>query len=377
MDRMRAFVHGEEQESEETAGQSEEPHNVPGYGRVHGRSHAHGRRKTITAPKIVIASGARPLIPPIPGLKEAGFLDNVTLLDLNQAPKSLIIIGGGYIGCEYGHFFSAMGTDVTIIQRPPVLLHDEDIEVGETVTRALAKHMNVRTGHQADRVAIEDGKKVVYARDMKTGKPEKFEADEILLALGRKSNADLLKPEMTGVETDDRGWIKVNKYLETNIPGIWALGDATGKDMFRHAANFEAGIVTHNMFHEHKREYDYRSVPHAVFTHPQVGHVGMTLAVARERGLKVMVGKAMYSSMAKGVAMANEDGFVKVIVARITGKILGCTVVGPDAAALVQQVVYLMNCGNGDMGPLYRSMVIHPAISEVVVNAFGALQNVD
>jgi mycothione reductase len=377
MDRMRKFVRGEEQESEEQLAKVKTLTTFRDTAEFTGDHTLTVGGRTITASKIVIATGARPLVPPIPGLKEAGFLDNITLLDLNQAPKSLIIIGGGYIGCEYGHFFSAMGTDVTIIQRPPVLLNDEDPDAGETVTRALARYMNVRTGHQADRVAVENGKKVVYAKDMKTGQTTRFEADEILLALGRKSNADLLKPEKTGVETDKKGWIKVNKYLETNVPGIWALGDATGKDMFRHAANFEAGIVTHNMFQEHKREFDDRTVPHAVFTHPQVGHVGMTLADARERGLKVMVGKVMYSSMAKGIAMANEDGFVKVVVARVTGKILGCTIVGPDAAALVQQVVYLMNCGNGDMGPLYRSMVIHPAISEVVMNAFAALQNVD
>jgi mycothione reductase len=205
----------------------------------------------------------------------------------------------------------------------------------------------------------------------------RFEAEEILLALGRKSNSDLLKPEKAGVETDKKGWIKVNGYLETNVPGIWALGDATGKHMFRHAANFEAGIVVHNMLREHKIAFDDRAVPHAVFTHPQVGAVGMTLDDARAKGIKVMVGKAMYSGTAKGVAMANTDGFVKVVVARITGKIMGCSIVGPDAAVLVQQVVYLMNCGNGDMAPLYKSMVIHPAISEVVMNAFAALENVD
>jgi dihydrolipoamide dehydrogenase len=377
MDRMRAFVREEEQESEEQLKTVKNLTMIREVAEFTGDHTLVAGGRTITAPKIVIATGARPLVPPIPGLEEAEFLDNITLLDLNKAPESLIIIGGGYIGCEYGHFFSAMGADVTIIQRPPVLLNDEDPEVGDTVTKALAKYMKVRTGHQADRVAVENGKKVVYAKDLKSGDTTRFEADEILLALGRKSNSDLLKPEKTGVETDSRGWIKVNRYLETNVPGIWALGDATGKDMFRHAANFEAGIVTHNMFHGQKREYDYRTVPHAVFTHPQVGHVGMTLADARERGLKVMVGKAMYSGTAKGVAMANEDGFVKAVVARMTGKILGCTVVGPDAAVLVQQIVYLMNCGNGDMGPLYRSMVIHPAISEVVMNAFANLQNVD
>jgi dihydrolipoamide dehydrogenase len=377
MDRMRSFVREEREESEESMEKMKNLAWIKETAEFVGDHTLKAGSRTITAPKIVIATGARPLVPPIPGLKEAGFLDNISLLDLNEAPKSMIIIGGGYIGCEYGHFFSAMGTDVTIIQRPPVLLNDEEPDVGETVTKAMAKYLNVRTGHEADRVAVENGKKVVYAKDMKTGSVARFEAEEILLALGRMSNADLLKPERAGVATDGKGWIKVDGYLETNVPGIWALGDATGKHMFRHAANREAGIVAHNMLHDHKIVFDDHAVPHAIFTHPQVGVVGMTLADTRAKGIKAMVGKAMYSSMAKGVAMANTDGFVKVIVARITGKILGCSIVGPDAAALVQQVIYLMNCGNGDMAPLYKSMVIHPAISEVVMNAFARLENVD
>ena len=377
MDRMRSFVAGERQESEESMEKAKNVAWIKATAEFAGDHVLKADGREITAPKIVVATGARPSVPPIPGLKEAGFLDNISLLRLDEAPESLVIVGGGYIGCEYGHFFSAMGTDVTIVQRPPVLLNDEDPEVSETVTRSLARLMNVRTGHEADRVAVEGGKKVVYAKDMKTGTMSRFAADEILVALGRRSNADLLKPEKAGIETDRKGWIKVNGYLETNVPGIWALGDATGKDMFRHAANFEEGIVYHNMFHDHKLTFDERAVPHAVFTHPQVGVVGLTPAAAIAKGLKVMVGKAMYSSTAKGVAMADTDGFAKVVVARITGKILGCHIVGPDAAVLVQQVVYLMNCGQGDMGPLYRSMVIHPAISEVVMNAFAALQNVD
>jgi dihydrolipoamide dehydrogenase len=377
MERMRAFVREEREESEETFGKMKNLTWIRETAEFVSDHVLKAGNRTITAPKIVIATGARPLVPPIPGLKEAGFLDNVSLLDLNAAPKSLIILGGGYIGCEYGHFFSAMGTDVTIIQRPAVLLNDEEPDVGETVTSAVAKYMHIRTGHEADRVAVENGKKVVYAKDKNTGSVARFEAEEILLALGRKSNADLLKPEKAGVVTDEKGWIKVDGYLETNVPGIWALGDATGKHMFRHAANHEAGIVSHNMLHERKIAFDDRAVPHAVFIHPQVGAVGMTMADTRAKGIKAMVGKAMYSSMAKGVAMANSDGFVKVIVARITGKILGCAIVGPDAAALVQQVVYLMNCGNGDMSPLYKSMVIHPAISEVVMNAFAAMENAE
>jgi mycothione reductase len=160
MDRMRSFVR---QEREESAVSLENTKNLTWFKETAEFVGDHTLKvggTTITAPKIVIATGARPLVPPIPGLAEAGFLDNITLLDLNEAPKSMIIIGGGYIGCEYGHFFSAMGTDVTIIQRPPVLLNDEDPEIGETVTKAMARYMNVRTGHEADRVAVENGKKV-------------------------------------------------------------------------------------------------------------------------------------------------------------------------------------------------------------------------
>ncbi len=377
MDRMRSIVGREREDSTAALDNAKNLTWIKETAEFAGDHVLKAGNRTITAPKIVIATGARPLVPPIPGLKEAGFLDNITLLDLDEAPKSLLILGGGYIGCEYGHFFSAMGTNVTIIQRPPSLLNDEDPEVGETVTKAMMKYLDVRTGHEANQVTIEHDKKVVYAKNRKTGEIVRFEADEILLALGRQSNADLLKPERAGIETDAKGWIKVDDYLETNVPGIWALGDATGKHMFRHAANFEAGIVAHNILRDHRIAFDDRAVPHAVFTHPQVGTVGMTHEDARKKGIDVMVGKAMYSGTAKGIAMANTDGFVKVVIDRTTGKILGGSVVGPDAAALVQQVVYLMNCGNGDMAPLYRSMVIHPAISEVVANAFAALGNVE
>lgn len=327
----------------------------------------------ITAPRVVIASGSRALIPSIPGLKETGYLDNVSLLQLRQPPGSLLILGGGYIGCEYGHFFSAMGTDVTIIGRPPVLLNDEDPEVGETVTRAMAKYATLRTGFEADKVAREGDKKVVYARSMNDGSTSRFEADEILVALGRRSNSDLLKPEKAGVEVDHNGWVKVNKYLETNVPGIWAIGDATDKYMFRHTANYHAGIVYHNMFRDDRMEVDEHAVPHAVFTHPQVGHVGITEADAKAAGIKARIGRAKYSDTAKGIAMNNQDGFVKVVVEAATGKILGCSIVGPDAAVLVQQVAYLMNSGNQDMEPLYNTQVIHPAMSEVVMRAFGNL----
>lgn len=374
MERMRAFVDRERRDMEEGLRNTK---NLAFYQDIAEFTGPHTLRAgshELTAPKIVIATGARALIPPIPGLKETGFLDNVSLLQLRELPKSLIIIGGGYIGCEFGHFFSAMGTDVTIVGRPPVLLNDEDPEVSATVTEAMSRYIRLQTGFEAERVSTEGGKKVVHAKSMKDGSTTSFEADEILVALGRRSNADLLKPEKAGIEVDRKGWIKVNRYLETNVPGIWAIGDAIGKYMFRHTANYHAEIVYQNMFEDHKAEVDEHAVPHAVFTHPQVGHVGMTEADARAAGIKIMVGRAKYFETAKGIAMHNHDGFVKIVVASEDRKILGCSVVGPDAAVLVQQVAYMMNCGNQDMGPVYTTQVIHPAISEVVMRAFGNLE---
>jgi mycothione reductase len=327
--------------------------------------------ESITAPKIVIASGSRAFVPPIPGLDETGFLDNTTVLSLEKPPDSLIVIGGGYIACEYGHFFSAMGTDVTILGRSPRLLPNEDREVSEIVKRGLSKYIDVRTNHEVIRVKEAKGKKVVTAFNRSIEDMEKFYADEVMLAAGRRSNADLLKPEKSGVETDKMGWIKVNEFLETTKPGIWALGDAIGKHMFRHTANYESKVVWSNAFTDDTEIVDYHAVPHAVFTYPQVGSVGMTEEEAQQAGYEILVGRAMYGDVAKGYAMGEEDGFVKVIVNRSSRQILGCQIVGPEASDLVQQVVYLMNTESQDYAPLARAQVIHPALSEVVARAFA------
>lgn len=331
--------------------------------------------ETIMAPRICIATGSRPGIPPIPGLKESGYLDNITLLGLKKLPESMIIIGAGYIGCEYGHCFSALGTKVTLIGRHPVVLDDEDPEISAIVTKILSRDLTYAANYDADRVVVEGNKKVIYAKNVKTGRMERFEAEEILVATGRWSNADLLKPEESGVETDKNGWVKVDKYLETTRHGIYALGDATGRHMFKHTANYEADVVSDNMLRNKKRIFDTHAVPHAVFTHPQVGSVGMTEAEALREGKNVLVGRAKYADTAKGYAMGGVEGLVKVVVEAETNKILGCSIVGPEAPVLVQQVVFLMNTDRGDTTPLERSQVIHPALSEVVADAFANLES--
>ncbi|MGB4652952.1 dihydrolipoyl dehydrogenase [Methanothrix sp.] len=334
--------------------------------------------KTITAPQFVIASGSRSLVPPIPGLEESGYLDNVSLLELKEPPKSLIIIGGGYIGCEYGHFFSAMGTEVTILGRGPRLLGNEDPEVSERLHESLSRYCRVLTGHEVLMVERSGKGKVVSAREAKDGQIKQFEGEEVLLAAGRRSNSDLLHPEGTGVETDRGGWIKVDEYLRTSKEGIWALGDATGKHMFRHTANYEARTVAHNILQARDESgwiaADYHAVPYAVFSHPTVAGVGMKEEEAAAKGLKVLVERAKYTDSAKGVAMAEERGFVKMILEEETGKILGARIIGPSAPELIQQVVYLMNTDRQDLATAMSSQIIHPTINEVLGRVFARLE---
>jgi dihydrolipoamide dehydrogenase len=334
-------------------------------------------KETITAPKIVIASGARQLIPRLPGLKEAGYIDNISVFNLKKQPKSLIILGGGYIACEFGHFFSAIGTNVTILGRNPRLLKHEEPEISDVVLRRFSKYASIYTGYEAVKAGKEGHHKVVWAQSRANNKTYKFKAEEIMVAIGRISFSDLLKPQNTGVQTDKNGWILVNEYLETSKPGIWAMGDATGKHMFRHTANYEGQIVWRNAFTDHKEDTDYHAVPHAVFGYPQVASVGLTEAQAKATGYNIMVGRAKYTDVAKGFAMGEEDSLVKVVVDAKTRRILGCHIVGSYASDLVQQVVYLMNSDDQDYMPMARAQVIHPALSEVVINAFANLQDPD
>jgi dihydrolipoamide dehydrogenase len=332
-----------------------------------------GTRK-IRSKKIVIASGGRPTIPPLEGLDETGYLTSATLFDLPQPPKSLIIVGGGTIAVEFAHFFSAIGTQVTLVGRNPRLLPREEPEISALLEREMSRYMAIHTNHEALHAHSADGLKIITARDRVTGQTHTFTGHEILIAAGRRSNADLLKPERTGVETDERGWITVDPYLQTTKPGIYAMGDAINHHQYRHTANYHASLVWQNAFHELRVAIDEHAVPHAVFTHPQIAAAGLTQAEAEQAYDEVLVGIKPYIDVAKGWAIGEEDAFFKVIVENGTGRILGAHAIGPHAAMLVQQLVYVMHADEGTYLPLARAQTIHPALSEVVVGALGNLQ---
>lgn len=329
---------------------------------------------TITAELIFIVSGARPGIPPLKGIANVDYLTSDTVLELEEPPSSIIIIGGGYIGAEYGHFFSGIGAKTTIIQRPPRILPDEEPEISDLLKKELEKRMEIHTGFEVVEVKQKGNVKTVVAKNRQNSSLSEFSAEALMIAAGRVPNSDILKPEKTSVKLDERGYIKVNEYLETSKKNIWAFGDAIGKEMFKHVANYEAGIAWHNAVHDHKVPMDYSVAPHAVFTHPQVASVGLKEAEARQQGYKILVGKALYRDTAMGSAMGDPEGFVKVIVEQKTGKILGGHIIGVEASILIQEIVNAMVTENKSFAPIARAMHIHPALSEVVQQAFGNLR---
>jgi len=327
--------------------------------------------EVIKGEKILLCSGSKPLIPPIEGLEETGYITSDDFLMMEELPASIAIIGGGYIAMEYGFFLAMMGADVTVIEMLPRIVAGEEPEISELLQKEMEKIMKIYTGYKVKEVRKEGNMKKIIA----TGKDGRIEveAEEIIVAAGRASNADILKPEKTGVKTDENGWIVVDEYLQTTKPNIWACGDATGKHMFKHVANYESQIVYYNAFAHRRIKVDYHAVPHAIFTYPEVAGVGMKEEEARKKH-DIMVGYYLYENTAKGEAMMAKDYFVKVILERNTYRILGAHIIGPEASILLQEIINLMYTDDGSASPIYRGMHIHPALSEVVERAFYNLE---
>ncbi len=216
-----------------------------------------------------------------------------------------------------------------------------------------------------------DGKTVtVITRDTQTGKTEEHTAARLMMAVGRRSNADLIRAEKAGIGLDKRGFIITNDRLETNVKNIWAVGDANGKQMFTHMANREAAIAAHNALHDGDMEADYEVVPHAVYTRPQIASVGLKEAEAAEK-YDILVGRASYFETAKGEAMLEDEGFAKVILDKKTETILGFDIIGPHAPLLIQEVVNAMASG-GNYEEINEGIHIHPALSELIPTALGS-----
>lgn len=319
---------------------------------------------------IFIASGSRPAIPPIKGLDAVDYLTNESALRLNERPDSIIIIGGGYIGVEYGHFFAAMGSKVTILEMTGGFVPGEEPEISELLQAKLGKRLDIVTNARAEEIRQHENNVTVVIGG-KNG-PGELTAQRVMIAVGRRSNADLLKVENTGVATDKRGFIKVNEHLETSTKRIFAVGDANGQQMFTHVANRESSLASHNALRGGKLKMDYSAIPHAIFSSPQIAAVGLTAEEAA-KSHKILVGRARYFDTAKGEAMDETDGFAKAVVDGESGKILGFHIIGPYAPILIQEVINAMTSG-GDIDSIGAGIHIHPALPELIQVALGNLE---
>ncbi|WP_414836442.1 dihydrolipoyl dehydrogenase [Candidatus Nanohalococcus occultus] len=323
----------------------------------------------ITADKIFLAAGSRPLIPPIEGITSIDYLTSKEALQLDEKPDSMVMIGGGYISCELAHFFEAMGVEVTIIEGGDSLLKREDREISEKFTEIAGRRFNVNLGMFASKVEeLEDGIKVV-AEDG-GGNKHSFAGEKILLAAGRVPNTDELNVKAAGIKTSERGFIEVDEKMETNKDGIYAIGDIADNWMFKHSANYEAEIAIKNAFGK-KEIADYRSMPHAVFSSPQIAGVGKTEQKLEEENVDYIKASYEYKNTGMGHALKEKDGFVKMLASQ-EGDILGCHIIGPDASQLIHEVLVAERNDLGVEG-IKDTIHIHPALNEVVQRAFNQI----
>ena len=325
-------------------------------------------KEQIEAEKVFIVGGTRPTIPPILGLETTPYLDSTKALGLEKQPEHLIVIGGGYIAAELAHFYGALGTRVTILVRGNLMLSNEDEEIAEWFTKEFSKKYELLFNTQAESVSYQNNKFTITLKDSE----KKLESDQLLVATGRVPNTDILDVKTTGVEVDDKGYIKVNKYLETNVKGIWAFGDILGILPFRHTANDQVGFSLRNAFTDKKVPFDPFAIGHAVFSSPQVAGVGKTEQQLKKEGIPYKVGRAELKDTGMGGAL-QENGLVKVLADDTGQKILGVHIIGHQASILIHEAIVAMKA-TGNVSAITNAVYIHPALPEWLQRAFFAIE---
>ncbi|HEX9160250.1 MAG TPA: FAD-dependent oxidoreductase [Thermoanaerobaculia bacterium] len=312
---------------------------IKGKARLVSRSQVDVDGRRLTGKDIVIATGSRTSVPPIQGLAETGFIDHVSFLQRNDFPSSLLILGGGYIGVEFAQIFRRFGCDVTVIEMASEIVNKEDREVIARVHEILTSEgIEIRTGWAVKSVRRDGGRKVAVIEN-KNGESREVAAAEVFVASGRRGNIENLGLEEAGVKTD-RTYVVVDKYLQTSVPRIWACGDVHGALQFTHVAAYEAVKLVRNMLFPGRSAVDYNDVPWALFTDPEVGHIGMTEQQAIDAlGAE---GVRAYCVEMEDVDRAVVDrataGFVKIVCDR-KGAILGAHVMASNASTLIEEIV--------------------------------------
>ena len=338
-----------------------------------------GGEQTVTADTVVLGAGSRPVLPPIDGLADLAPHTSDTIMRVEALPASLAILGSGVVAVEMAHVLSALGVEVTLIARSQRVLRAADADISARLTELLGERLHLVTGFDttsARRTA--DG---VELRGTREGREETLRAEELLVAVGRRPNSDLLDVRAAGIDVAEDGRVEVDAYQRVLAggevrEGVFAFGDLSSPHQLKHVANHEQRIVRHNVLHpEQLRRSDTMPVPSGVFTHPHVAWVGMDEETARASGREVRVAVQEYASIAYGWALEDTTGFAKIIADAETTEILGAHLIGPEATTLIQLLIQAMSTGQTARDIATTQYWIHPAMPELIENAL--LQLVD
>jgi len=321
--------------------------------------------RVITAKNIIIASGARPFVPPIEGLDQINYLTSDNVWQLEEQPKRLVVLGGGPIGCELSQAFSKLGSQVTMVEMMGQLMGREDSDVADVITQKFKKDgIEVLTNHKAVKFTNVDGQKVLHC-ESESG-PVEVPFDDVLIAVGRKANSDGMNLEKLGIKLRRNGTIETDDYLRTAVPNIFACGDITGPYQFTHTAAHQAWYAVVNALFGFAKKFkvDYRVIPWATFTMPEVARVGINENEAKEKGLDYEVTRYGIDDLDRAIADGEAHGFIKVITPKGKDTILGVTIVGHHAGDLISEYVLAMKHNIG-LNKILGTIHLYPSLAEM------------
>jgi pyruvate/2-oxoglutarate dehydrogenase complex dihydrolipoamide dehydrogenase (E3) component len=330
-----------------------------------------GSKQLLGAGKIFVNTGGRPTTPAVEGLDSIPFLDSSSIMELDQLPEQLLVMGGGYIGLEFAQMFRRYGSQVTIVHRGDRLLAREDPDIADEIAGILREDgIKLLLNSEVAHAGRADG---VIRLTARTPQGEQtLTGSHLLVGVGRTPNTERLNAQTAGVETDQRGFIKVNERLETNVPGVYALGDVNGGPQFTHISYDDFRIIRTNLIEGGDATASDRLVPYTVFMDPQLGRVGLTETGARKRGLNIRVAKLPMANVARAIEMSETRGFIKAVVDADTNQILGCAVLGVEGGELMAMFQIAM-MGRTPYTVLKEAIFAHPTMAESLNNLFMAM----
>ena len=329
----------------------------------------------LRAEKIFINVGGRAVVPDLPGIGEIDFLTNSSMMSVDFLPKHVLVVGGSYIGLEFGQMFRRFGSEVTIIEMGPRLIGREDEDVS-TAVREIVEHEGVQVRLNAKCISFaKRGDEIVAGVDCTDGAPQ-VQGTHVLLAVGRRANTDDLGLDRAGIAVDERGYIAVDDELRTSVPGIWALGDCNGKGAFTHTSYNDAEIVIANLLENDRRRVSDRITAYALYVDPPLGRAGMTEAEIRKSGRKALVGKRPMTRVGRAVEKGETQGFMKIAVDAETGAILGAAILGTGGDEVIHSILDVMYA-KAPWTVIRRAMHIHPTVSELVPTMLSELRPMD